>query len=553
MTRNFLADLRRHQVRTAGEMMAAVQRARENLRERIRNAAADVEVAREPFRQAFYGRVAGIYELLGEELDGQLRAATELTANRVREATIQKIRSVGGKSRQLKAPVLKFDAERMRRYWEMIHPENEPGLAAVFTQRMAAEEIQGLRNAVTRVFRQGDLEAWTARERVKELQRVWDEAAGDANPMRFIAKDGREWTNARYLQMLVRTTQARVAREAQIDTLVENGDDLARVMAAGDNCPVCEAWNGLILSVTGTDDRYPSYEQAIEAGLFHPNCDCMLERVDETVHQAEAKAQGEAKNPQDWSDLEEMQSYREAAGLEEADREEPEGKGEFAKEAGREFLKVLEEERGREDRVVLDSPKDLHDSTLRRWELLTGKEREATRDYTGGQYQHINRAAARGEPNADLDSAIEKLPRYRGFLERGVGAVGVYSDRDWERWKSGEYAYWGSNVYLSTTINPEMDFAKQGFRVLIQNKGIQSGGYIGDKSSNPGEDEYLIGRNAKFRVMGWGEESDRGERVRFLLVEEFDPATIPDRQPPPPKLEYGKLISDWKQRWISPR
>ena len=324
MNQRFFADLRRHEVKTAAEMMAAAQRARVTLRDRIK--AAGRQAINAKFRDAFFGKVASIYRLLSGEMDAILKSATGKTANMARKAFFE-ARVAAGET--VRAKVVQFSPERLERYWGMIHPDNAPTLAA--TSKMATEEVQGLRNAVVQVFRQGDLEAWTANQRAKKLQEAWDAVAGDANPRRFVDGAGREWSNARYLQMLVRTTQARVSREALIDTTVENGDDLMRVVTAGDNCPICQTWGGLIVSVTGTNEKFPSYEAAIDAGLFHPNCDCSIERVDETIDETDAQNQGDAKTPPDLSDLEALREYRAEAGLDAPDApgEEP---GTFARE-----------------------------------------------------------------------------------------------------------------------------------------------------------------------------------------------------------------------------
>lgn len=47
----------------------------------------------------------------------------------------------------------------------------------------------------------------------------------------------------------------------------------------GCHCPVCEAWSGRILSVRGDDDRFPTFEDAVKAGLFHYECTHRIEAV----------------------------------------------------------------------------------------------------------------------------------------------------------------------------------------------------------------------------------------------------------------------------------
>lgn len=227
----------------------------------------------------------------------------------------------------------------MRRYMEFIQPENGPSLAAVFTQKMSEEDREKLRGAVLKSIRQGELESWTARERAKEIQKAWDAAAGDLNAARFVDRSGREWDNARYLQMLVRTTQSRLSRESYIDTVVEHGDDLMRIQSAGDNCQYCQAWSGIIVSVTGTNPNYPSYDDAIDGGVFHNNCDCMLERIDETADEDDIKEQSNADNPDSWDDLDAMAEYRERAGLPPPTENENEV-SDFSEEAAKAYKKA---------------------------------------------------------------------------------------------------------------------------------------------------------------------------------------------------------------------
>jgi hypothetical protein len=153
------------------------------------------------------------------------------------------------------------------------------------------------------------------------MAQAWTEAAGNDSAFRFVDSRGQSWENARYLQMLTRTTQARVHRESFNDVLTANGDDLARIVPQGDNCPTCQAWAGLIISVSGTNEKYPSYDDALESGLFHPNCDCGMERVDETLDAEDTERQANAPTPDDLEDLDAMAAYREEIGLPDAMKE----------------------------------------------------------------------------------------------------------------------------------------------------------------------------------------------------------------------------------------
>lgn len=194
--------------------------------------------------------------------------------------------------------VTKFSREYAEDVFKRVSPENGRSLAATVTDNMASEDIKALRTATVDVYRAGALSGMTLQDMQKDIQARWDGIAGDRAAFRFVDGAGRPWENARYLQMLVRTTTARVARDSYFDTLAKNGDDLVIVQNAdGEACDICNAWDGVILSITGSSEKYPSYQQALDAGCFHPNCRCMAERVDETIDKAEIKKQAETPTP----------------------------------------------------------------------------------------------------------------------------------------------------------------------------------------------------------------------------------------------------------------
>jgi hypothetical protein len=94
----------------------------------------------------------------------------------------------------------------------------------------------------------------------------------------------------------------------------------------------------VIVSVTGTNEKYPAYDDALESGWGHPNCDCVLERVDETADADAIEAQGEAKNAGDWEDLDAVAEYRERAGLP-PPRENENELPDFSKEAAKAYAR----------------------------------------------------------------------------------------------------------------------------------------------------------------------------------------------------------------------
>lgn len=92
----------------------------------------------------------------------------------------------------------------------------------------------------------------------------------------FTDKIGRKWELASYTEMAIRTTTQRAALQGHIDKSLELGEDLMRVSSISTTCPLCEPWQNVILSISGNSKKYPSLQDAISAGLFHPNCKHIL-------------------------------------------------------------------------------------------------------------------------------------------------------------------------------------------------------------------------------------------------------------------------------------
>ncbi len=88
----------------------------------------------------------------------------------------------------------------------------------------------------------------------------------------FVDRAGRTWTIESYAEMATRTAAGQAAIQGHIDRLIENDRDLVIVSDAPEECPLCAPWEGRVLSLTGRTPGYPTVDQAMAAGLFHPNC-----------------------------------------------------------------------------------------------------------------------------------------------------------------------------------------------------------------------------------------------------------------------------------------
>jgi len=302
-----IRKLRQQQRVAQREVERLIQKSRAALADKIHAAAQDANnLRRQRFRDHFFNQVHSHYQLTGAELDRWGREMTERTAIDWHRRAIFETRRQG---RKVNPSIIKYDRRRTERYFRMIHPDQTEHLAAVFTKKMAETDIAALRQATVEVFRRGSVEGLTRNQIQKELQTSWDKIAGNIDSHRFIDARGRKWSNRDYIRMLTRTTSARVSRESYMDTIIGNGDDLVRIVPSGESCEICDAWIGLIISISGKDKRFPSYQAALDAGMFHPNCDCFIRRMDETIHMNDIDRQAAQPNV-DWSDREQVAKYK---------------------------------------------------------------------------------------------------------------------------------------------------------------------------------------------------------------------------------------------------
>lgn len=88
----------------------------------------------------------------------------------------------------------------------------------------------------------------------------------------FVDKAGRHWDMTTYAEMATLTAIERATRQGYTDTMQEFGFDLAIISSHYGACPMCEAWENVIISVSGKDARYPSLADAEAGGCFHPRC-----------------------------------------------------------------------------------------------------------------------------------------------------------------------------------------------------------------------------------------------------------------------------------------
>lgn len=409
------------QIEAAGarELKRRLEVAQERVNRRIASMARDPKAATSKrFRDALEAEITRIYASLSLDFDKWLGDIVKTGGPAWAGETAGQIMQATGK----KLPLMRFDRERVQRYQEMIAKENGEHLAAVFTRSMTDASIRQLRNATVDTFRQQVIEGWTANETHKRLQQAWDRLAGNESGRRFVDRGGKEWTNSRYLQMLTRTTMQRVSREIEIDTLADNGFSLARISAdAGDPCPICEAWQGVVIRVAGSGEgggRFPTYQQSLDAGMWHPNCTHRPEYIDEDLEADEIKRQAEQPSPGAWEDPDAVRAYSDGIN-----QKRYRDEGLSAAEARRAVMRDRLKDRARSGMVSErfdDAIDAIPDKVLDQMQLnqlphfrLSKKEEEPvfSRNSPKGGWVVLDRTAA---GKAEFDKAFYSLQTKRG-------------------------------------------------------------------------------------------------------------------------------------------
>jgi hypothetical protein len=141
---------------------------------------------------------------------------------------------------------------------------------------MLDRDIQILRQTVSQVIAQGAVEGLSGPQMSQlMLSKVAKQSVGQ---FQFIDRGGRKWTADNYFGMLNRTLGSTVARESYNKQVMDVGYDLAQIEGGQTMSSLtnpddpCSRWAGKIISLTGATKGYPTYQDAINDGMFHPNC-----------------------------------------------------------------------------------------------------------------------------------------------------------------------------------------------------------------------------------------------------------------------------------------
>ena len=135
----------------------------------------------------------------------------------------------------------------------------------------------------------------------------------------FIDAGGRRWKTEKYFNMLGRTLLHNNARECYLAGCAKAGSDIVTVSVSGDCCDACEKYENELLSITGATPGLPTLQEAMDEGLFHPNCTHRIIAVPEVIArkyyglEGKTKSTGEKEQPeQPKTEKSELKQYKSA-------------------------------------------------------------------------------------------------------------------------------------------------------------------------------------------------------------------------------------------------
>ena len=135
---------------------------------------------------------------------------------------------------------------------------------------------------------------FTYREALQESMRRF----ADAGITGFTDQAGKHWELSTYAEMALLTAVSHASVQGYTDTMRAYGMDLVIVDDHAGACPLCEPWQGCVLSVSGGTPGYHTLAEAEDAGLFHPRCLCTVDAYQPEIDQGPVRTEpGEVKEP----------------------------------------------------------------------------------------------------------------------------------------------------------------------------------------------------------------------------------------------------------------
>lgn len=140
-------------------------------------------------------------------------------------------------------------------------------------------------------------------DRRRTAQRVIDKFT-ERGITGLVDKGGRRWNLTTYVEMATRTAATNIARQAQTAALTLAGLDLVRVTVMPNCNPLCQPFQGRLLSLTGAVDRDPlgepvvtTLQNALTRGYNHPNAVLGGDQEIDTLAGAVGASKGTYRGP----------------------------------------------------------------------------------------------------------------------------------------------------------------------------------------------------------------------------------------------------------------
>lgn len=296
-------------------------------------------------------------------------------------------------------------------------------------------------------------------------------------------KNGRRVNIASYAKMAIRTANQRAQLQGEGEFRKKIGNPLVFISKHGTACELCQLWEGKVLiddvysGGTKENGNYPLLSDAMNQGLYHPNCEHGLSTYYPELEDIEFNENGPTE--------ETLKQYQDDLNY-----------------YNLQIQRFKRLETGSLDEQNINQYKD----KLKQWKqkkqnMLTPDEEYAISTYVGSDAYVINDALRNDyalderltKVISDLDNALDKLDNYEGNVTRSVYILNDELDYFMKDYKIGNIVELKS--YISTTIgdiyNPEA-------RVQMSIKSKKGKNLL---KYNESEKEILFKRNSKFQVI----------------------------------------------------
>lgn len=351
----------------------------------------------------------------------------------------------------------------------------------------------------------------------------------------FVDKSGRKWSLHSYCEMVTRTTDRQANVLAVLTAHTEH--DLYIVSRSGSACPVCAPIEGRVFSKSGTNPYYPPLasifglvdpdgpEDLTNTWLnIHPNCVHSISEWDET-----GKSEKEIEKIRNFSSYEtnprtndprtqkQIEAYRRNQAARAKELRDYKQWEKYRMELGDDVPKTFQ---------TFQKHKRAGDAKYQSWQnkykqnnFMDESQKYALMKYVSSESYILNDALRNGWKLTndqkkwiiDLDTALDKLPKYKGTVTRSVDFSSEEQTKAFaDRYQIGKAIT--EKQYISTTkgeiYQPD---AKVQLYIVNSTQGHDLGKF------NQRENEILYKRNAKFKVL----EKVQRDGVYHIELEEL--------------------------------